>query len=90
MPRRKSVLIAGLVVLNVFSALYIVYTTHMNRKLHVALQGQLAMRDQLNMEWGQLQLEQSTYATHNKIEQAARMQLGMHLPKLNEVERIRQ
>ncbi len=35
----------------------------------------------LDVEWGQLQLEQSTWATHTRVEQIARDKLGMHAPR---------
>jgi len=87
---RKYLIVVGLVLANVGSALFVVYGSHMNRKLHMALQKQQIELDSLNMEWGQLQLEQSTYATHNKIEQTARLQLDMRMPLMTDVERIRQ
>jgi cell division protein FtsL len=34
----------------------------------------------LNVEWGQLQLEQSTWANHARIEQVARARLAMRPP----------
>ena len=39
----------------------------------------------MNVEWGQLQLEQSTLATHGRIEQAAKKRLKMVTPKYEEV-----
>lgn len=53
----------------VISALAIVYTKHESRRLFVELEGLTTERDELNIEWGQLQIEQSTYATHGRIEQ---------------------
>jgi cell division protein FtsL len=44
------------------------------------LQGLQAERDAMNVEWGQLQLEQSTHTTHGKVENAARQRLGMQIP----------
>jgi cell division protein FtsL len=35
----------------------------------------------LDVEWGQLQLEQSTWATHTRVEQIARDKLGMRPPR---------
>jgi cell division protein FtsL len=62
------------------SALAVVYTKHLNRKLFVELQALQASRDMMNIEWGQLQLEQGTLATHSRIEEHARARLGMGLP----------
>ncbi len=48
----------------VMSAMALVYTKHEARKLFVELEGLSHERDELNIEWGQLQIEQSTWATH--------------------------
>ena len=56
------------------------YAKHQSRKLFIELQSLEAQRDEMNVEWGQLQLEQSTHATHGKVEDAARNRLGMHIP----------
>ncbi|MDX1529789.1 MAG: cell division protein FtsL, partial [Gammaproteobacteria bacterium] len=41
-------------------------------------------RDALEVEWGKLQLEQSTWATHERIESLARKRLELRVPPLNE------
>jgi len=84
----RIIVTAVLIIANIASALSVVYGAHMNRKLHIALQKEQIERDRLNMEWGQLQLEQSTYATHNKIEQMARDKLGMMTPDAGKVEHL--
>jgi len=61
----------------VISALGVVYVKHENRKLFVQLHELQIKRDALNVEWGRLQLEQSTWATHGRIEHMARKKLGM-------------
>jgi len=62
------------------SAFGVIYSKHHSRSLFMALQVELAERDSLNVEWGQLQLEQSTWATHGRIEETARQRLNMTLP----------
>lgn len=62
------------------SALAVVYAVHRNRVLFVELQELQQARDALNVEWGQLQLEQSTWSTHGRIEQVAREKLNMVRP----------
>jgi cell division protein FtsL len=64
----------------IVSALGVVYSKHHSRSLFTALQAEVEVRDQLNVEWGQLQLEQSTWATHGRIEDVARGRLQMTLP----------
>jgi len=46
--------------------------------------------DELDIEWGRLQLEQSTWSSHGRIEKVARNKLQMKLPKANEILYIRQ
>jgi cell division protein FtsL len=52
-------------------ALMLVTTQHQARKLYVELQKEQELAKQLDIEWGQLQLEQSTWATHSRIEKIA-------------------
>jgi len=62
------------------SSLGVVFSTHEARLLFVELQGLQKVRDELNTEWGRLQLEQSTWATHGRIETTANNQLDMVIP----------
>ncbi|WJW76851.1 cell division protein FtsL [Thiohalobacter sp. IOR34] len=71
------------------SAIGVVYAKHRSRTLFVELQGLQAERDALNIEWGQLQLEQSTWATHGRIEDLARSRLGMVIPAPEQVVIVR-
>ncbi len=78
-----------LLVLVVGSAMGVVYAKHRSRTLFVELQSLQESRDRLNTEWGQLQLEQSTWATHGRIEALARERLGMKIPAPDTVVIIR-
>ena len=69
----------------VVSALAVVYTKHASRKLFVELEQLTDDRDELNIEWGQLQIEQSTWATHARIEQVATDDLQMTRPETTEI-----
>jgi len=62
------------------SALGVVFSTNESRKLFVELQGLQKTRDELSADWGRLQLEQSTWATHGRIEQIANNKLEMVNP----------
>jgi cell division protein FtsL len=66
-----------------------VYTKYLSRKYFVELQALQAEAESLGVEWGRLQLEESTLATHAKVESTARGRLGMHLPRIEEVRVIR-
>lgn len=74
----KLNLILFLVVLA--SALGTVTSQHKARKLYIELQQQQDMAKQYEIEWGQLQLEQSTWAMHARIEQVASSHLHMQVP----------
>lgn len=58
---------------------------HEARKLFVELQQLQQERDELDIEWGQLRLEQSAYATHGLIEQIAHDKMQMSVPKPAEI-----
>jgi cell division protein FtsL len=67
------------------SAIAVVWSRHQTRTLFVELQSLSAERDALDIEWGQLKLEQSAWSTHGRVEQAARGNLRMVIPRPNEV-----
>jgi cell division protein FtsL len=69
----------------VISAMALIYTKHESRKLFVQLEHLTAERDELNIEWGQLQIEQSTWATHARIERVAAEELSLARPKATEI-----
>jgi len=64
----------------VLGAIALVYTKHESRNLFVELEGLTHARDELNIEWGQLQIEQSTWATHARIEKVAADDLSLVRP----------
>lgn len=61
-------------------ALSVVSARHQARKLFVALQAEQAHSRDLDVEWGQLQLEISTWLMHNRVEEVARGRLNMAAP----------
>lgn len=71
---------AFLVAIVVTSALGVVASQHQSRKLFSELEREQSRAHQLEVEWGQLQLEQSTWAALNRIEQVAREELGLRDP----------
>lgn len=64
----------------VISAIALVYTTHQSRNLFIELEQLTTERDELDIEWGQLQIEQSTWATHALIERVALDELSLKRP----------
>jgi len=71
---------ATLVTLAVLSALGVVASQHQARQLFNQLEQEQNRARQLEVEWGQLQLEQSTWAAHVRVEKLAREKLGMVSP----------
>ncbi len=67
------------------SAVGVIEAKHQSRKRFVGLQALEKVRDQMDVEWGQLQLEQGTWATHSRVEHMARKKLQMVNPKMDEV-----
>jgi cell division protein FtsL len=61
-------------------ALSLVTSRHQARKLFVELEREQAQSRAYDVEYGQLQLEQSTWATPGRIEKVAREQLRMQVP----------
>lgn len=66
-------------------ALSVVTTQHKARKLFSALQVEKDLTKQIDTEWGQLQLELSTWATHARVENVATKSLRMRVPETSRV-----
>ena len=62
------------------SAAAAVYTRHRSRELFVELERLHRERDQLDIAWGQLQLEQSAWSAHAFVERVATRRLNMNVP----------
>lgn len=69
-------------------ALSVVTSQHKARKLFVELENEQALARRLTVEWGQLQLEQSTWAMHTRVEKIATEELHMRLPDASRVQII--
>jgi cell division protein FtsL len=67
------------------SGVGVVWSKHEARTLFIELQGLKGERDALDIEWGQLKLEQSAWAMHGRVEQTARNALRMVIPRPDEV-----
>ena len=74
---RMNLILLAIVVL---CALSVVTSQHKARKLYGELQKEQETARKLEVEWGQLQLEQSTWAMHARIEKIASGQLLMRVP----------
>ena len=83
--------LAALVLLlaTVATAIGVVYARHEGRLAFIELTRLVDERDDLEIEFGRLQLEQATWAGNNRIEQIARGTLGMVEPLPSETVVIR-
>ena len=70
------------------TALGVVQTKHQSRIEFNRLQLLYAERDAMDIDWGRLQLEQSTLTQHARIEEAAHRELGMVMPERPQLIRI--
>lgn len=66
-----------LMIVAVACALGTVASNHRARKLFIEIEREQARMHDLDVEWGQLQLEQSTWAGHARVESIARDKLHM-------------
>ncbi len=64
----------------VISGIAVVYVRHQHRLTFIALTDAQLQRDQLNIEWRQLLLEESTWSLHRLVERNAHEKLGMIIP----------
>ena len=74
---KLNLVLSGILVV---CALALVTSQHKARKLFVELQNQQEIARQLEVEYGQLQLEQSTWAMHSRVEKIAANSLHMRVP----------
>jgi cell division protein FtsL len=68
------------------SAAGAIYCEHRARELFIQLEALNARRDNLQIEWGQLQLEQSAWSSHAFVERVASTRLHMAMPPPQSIE----
>jgi len=78
-----------LLCLAIACALGVVTSQHKARKLFVELQKEQELARKMEVEWGQLQLEQSTWAIPTRVEKIASHKLQMQLPKNDKIQFVR-
>jgi cell division protein FtsL len=79
-----------LLILVIACALGVVTSQHKARKLYVELQKEKNKAQQMDVEWGQLQLEQGMLAMPARVEKLASRQLQMLVPPPGQIHYIRQ
>lgn len=75
----RVLLVMVLFIANVATGVGVVYSKHSMRKSFIELQAVQNNFDELQIEWGRYQLEQSAWATHGRVEKIAREKLDMGL-----------
>ncbi len=61
------------------SAFTLIVMSHEQRRLYAELETLQQQRDQLDVEWRRLRLEQRVMAEHSRLEEVARTKLGMKM-----------
>jgi cell division protein FtsL len=69
-------------------ALGVVTSQHKARKLYFELEQQQDLTKKYDTEYGQLQLEQSTWAMHSRVEELAAKRLNMQVPDAKRIQVI--
>ena len=82
--------VAALSALSLLTAIACVYARHESRSQFTELQSLIAQRDALAVDWGRLQIEQSTWSSHSRVERLARTKMNMRNPAPDEIEVVMQ
>lgn len=86
----QSLLCLGLLLLVLLSALGVVHSVHRNASAFNELQQLKEEAVALDVTWGQLLIEQSTFGVDGRIEQKAAEQLGLRIPTADDIVLVRQ
>lgn len=86
---RPAAVLVVLLLLVVGSAMAVIFSAYQYRVLFNQHQNLVANWDELQVEWGQLVLEESAWAANNRIEQIASKRLSMLVPEPGMIEIVR-
>lgn len=86
---KPFLMIAALAVAVVLSAVTVIFAAYDYRHLFHEHQQLIQQRDDLQVEWGQLLLEQSAWAANNRVEVQAIRKLDMKVPAPEQIEIVR-
>lgn len=75
-----SFMLIILAAINVCTAVAVVYTKHLSRQRYAEISQSQQIIDELDVQWSQLQIEESTFSEHGLVDRTARDRLGMVLP----------
>lgn len=85
----RMVFIALLLMLLLASGVSVIFTTFKQRVLLNELQGLENQRNELQVQWGQMLIEQSTFSLEGRIERKAVEELQMELPSISDIVMVR-
>lgn len=85
----RGVVLALLFLAAIASAIGVVQVRHEGRQRYIDLRALNAERDELDIEYGRLQLEQATWAEMCRVERIARDDLGLVRPDPREITVVR-
>lgn len=85
---QTNILVGGVLLMVVLSGLAVSFVSFENRRLHGDIQQALENRNSAQVEWGKLLLEHSTLTTPAYVEQMARENLDMEVPKPDRIELV--
>ncbi|WP_417682270.1 cell division protein FtsL [Pseudidiomarina aquimaris] len=78
---RRQKLVLLLFVCIIATAFAVIYVAHANRLLTIERDDLLSQRDQIDIEWRHLQIEQTALTEHSRVERIASQRLGMVRPE---------
>ncbi len=79
----KIVAVLGVILL--FTALAVIYSKHYSRLIFIDIQKQERLLDQKEVEWGQTQLELTTFSEQTRVELVARQKLKLKTPEREKI-----
>ncbi|MGV8960495.1 MAG: cell division protein FtsL [Stenotrophomonas sp.] len=85
----SRLLLIVLLACTIASAIGVVFMRHRHRQLFVELSRLEHARDEINIEFGRLQLEQATLAQATRVDQEAHGRLGMKFPEATDIVVVR-
>lgn len=85
----RSLLLMSLMLAVLGSALAVVNTSYKHRMVFHELQQSRVQTNDLDVQWGQLLIEQSTFGLEGRIERRAIDELGMKLPDWSTIKMVR-
>lgn len=78
-------IVAVLSVVLLLTALAVIYSKHYSRLVFIDIQKQERLLDQKEVEWGQTQLELTTFAEQTRVELVARQKLKLKTPEREKI-----